>query len=376
MAISTDGAAAPPRSGAVGYRRAREPGADRLILSPSPLSAIGGFVLVLAGALALREAASLMLPIVVGLLIALVAWPMVGALERRGARHGFALAATIAIVLAVVLLAAAITVFTVGELVVLSPRYESRLNAAAANVRDQLVLLGIFADPGAIAAIISPERIVAIVQPVASAVYEAGGAMIVVVFTLMYALAGGTSFQARATAAFGEHSSALRGIERYARDVQRYLVVRTQLGLFAAVLSAVLLLALGVPLPVLWAVLVFVASFIPNVGALIAVIPPAILAYLDGGLAVAVMVIVGYGVINFAQDQFLQPVVMGSQLNLSPLVVLIGVIVWAWILGPAGALLAVPLTIGLVMALEAFPSSRGLASLLRNTVETHPGNPA
>src|SRR4029079_6165464 len=156
---------------------------------------------------------------------------------------------------------------------------------------------------------------------------------------------------------------------QFGTDVPRYLVVRTELGLFAAVLSFGLLFALGVPLPVLWAVLVFLASFIPNIGSLIAVVPPTILAFLDGGPGVAAIVIAGYAVINFIQDQFLQPVVMGSQLNLSPLVVFIALVVWAWILGPAGALLAVPLTLGLVTILEGFPSSAGLASLFRNKVE-------
>jgi predicted PurR-regulated permease PerM len=85
------------------------------------------------------------------------------------------------------------------------------------------------------------------------------------------------------------------------------------------------------------------------------------------------MVIVGYAVINFAQDQFLQPVVMGSQLNLSPLVVFIALVVWAWILGAAGALLAVPLTLGLVTVLEAFPSSQALASVFRNKIEPNAG---
>ena len=234
--------------------------------------------------------------------------------------------------------------------------------------------LGIGADAGAITAIISPERIFAFVRPVASAVSEAGGAMLVVAFTLIYALAGGTSLRGRAAAAFGEHHPLLLGTERFATDLRRYLVVRAELGLFAAVLAFVLLFVLGVPFPVLWAILVFAASFIPNIGIVIAVVPPAILAYLDSGLGAAVIVIVGYTLINFAQDQFLQPVAMGSELNLSPLVVFIAVIVWAWILGAAGALLAVPLTVGLVMVLEAFPSSRGFAAVLRNKVEPRPGS--
>jgi predicted PurR-regulated permease PerM len=203
----------------------------------------------------------------------------------------------------------------------------------------------------------------------ASAVSDAGGAVFVLAFTMIYALAGGTSLRVRAAAAFGEQHALLLGVERFGTDLRRYLVVRAKLGLVAAVLSFVLLLVLGVPFPVLWAILVFAASFIPNIGTLIAVVPPTILAYLDSGLPAAVLVVIGYTVINFAQDQFLQPVMMGSELNLSPLVVFLAVVAWVWILGPAGALLAVPLTVGLVMILEAFPSARGFAALLRNNVE-------
>jgi predicted PurR-regulated permease PerM len=119
--------------------------------------------------------------------------------------------------------------------------------------------------------------------------------------------------------------------------------------------------------------LVFIASFVPNIGSVLAVIPPMILAFLDSGPGIAAVVVLGYALINLAQDQLLQPVAMGSELNLSPLTVFVAVIVWAWILGPAGALLAVPLTVAMVNLLDAFPSSRGIASLLRNTVEPNSG---
>ena len=143
-------------------------------------------------------------------------------------------------------------------------------------------------------------------------------------------------------------------------------MVRAQLGVFAAVLVFVLLVVLGVPLPALWSLLVFAASFIPNIGTIIALVPPTILALLDSGLGAAVAVVVGFTVINFAQDYLLQPKMMGTELNLSPLVIFLSIIVWAWILGPAGALLAVPLTVGVVALLEASPSSRGIAALMRS----------
>ena len=355
-----------------GNRGAGVTGADALNRSAGSLTALGGFVLILVGVLALREVASLVLPVIFGIFIALVAWPMVGSLERRGIRHGFSLAGTIAVVLAVVLSTAGVIALSVGELVVQIPKYENRLSAALATLRDQLAHFGISADPDAVVAIISPEKIFALVGPVASAVSGAGGALFILAFTMIYALADGKSVRARAAAALGEQHPVLLGMERFSTDLRRYLVVRTALGLFAAALSLVLLVVLDVPLPFLWAVLVFVASFIPNIGTFIAVIPPTILAYLDGGLGVAVAVIIGYALINFAQDQFLQPVVMGSELNLSPLAVFIAIIVWVWILGAPGALLAIPLTLGLVMILEAFPSSRGVAGLLRNKVEPPP----
>lgn len=359
--------------GVVGDRRDDGSRADGLIRSAGPLTVIGGLVLVLVAVLALREVASVVVPVMFGLFIALTAWPMVGALERRGVRHALALAGTIVVVLAVGLVATCVAALSVAELVVEIPTYESRLSAALAASRDLLAQLGIGIDLGAITALISPERLFGLVKPVATAVSEAGGAMFVLAFTVIYALAGGASLGVRAAAAFGEQHALLLGMERFGTDLRRYLVVRAKLGLFAAVLSFALLFVLGVPFAVLWAILVFAASFVPNIGSVIAVIPPTVLAYLDSGLGAAAMVVIGYALINFAQDQLLQPVVMGSELNLSPLVVFIAVVVWAWILGPAGALLAVPLTVGLVMVLEAFPSSRGVAGLLRNNVEPQPG---
>ena len=83
----------------------------------------------------------------------------------------------------------------------------------------------------------------------------------------------------------------------------------------------------------------------------------------------SLLVIGEFTLINFLQDHLLQPIVMGAELNLSPLVVMLSVIAWAWILGAAGALLAVPMTVGLVMLLEAFPASRRIAALLRNRLD-------
>jgi AI-2 transport protein TqsA len=345
-------------------------------LTAGPLVPLAGVVLVLVAALALREVAAILVPVVFGLFLALVAWPLVGALERRGVRHSIALACAMLVVLVVVVVAAGIAALSVAELVLQVPRYEDKLRGQVEALQTLLAQFGVTVEPQAILSLIKPEQILSVVRPVASAVSGGGLAAFVLVVTMIYTLVGGASLQARARLAYGDEHPLIGGVERFGVDLRRYLVVRAQLGAFAAVLSFLLLLVLGVPFPALWAFLVFAASFIPNIGTFIAVIPPTVMALLSGGMLTAVVVVVGYTLINFAQDHFLQPVVMGSELNLSPLVVFLSVLVWAWILGAAGALLAVPLTVGLVAIMEAYPASRGIAALLRNKVEPPPGTMA
>ena len=349
------------------------PPASLPALPTNPLTALAVVVLVLIAVLAMREVAELVVPVVFGLFLALVAAPLVGAIERRGVGHPVALTGAIGVVLAIVLVTTGIIAFSIGELVVRIPTYEDRLSGLIDEVRDLLAQVGIVADPEALPAIISPGALVSLVRPVASAVSEAAVAIFVLAFTMIYALAGSTSLRARAEAAFGEGHPMFRGVERFGTDLRRYLLVRAQLGLFAAALVFALLFVLGVPLPALWSFLVFAASFIPTVGTIIALVPPTILALLDGGLLTATLVVVGFALVNVAQDYLLQPRMMGTELNLSPLVVFLSVIAWAWILGAAGALLAVPLTVGLVMVLDAFPSSRGIATLMRNRLDAPPG---
>ncbi len=335
-------------------------------LLPAPLGGLAALVLVLAAALLLREVASLVVPLLFGVFLALVAWPLVDRLARRGLRPSLALAATVLVVLVVVIGSVAIIGLSVGQLVVLIPRYEVQLATLVTSAQGLLDQLGMPTDPQALLSVVPPEQVANLIRSVASAVSSAGLSILVIVLTMTYALAGAAATRTRAELAFGADHALVRGVQHFAADLRRYLFVRAELGLFAAVLSFLLLVVLGVPLSALWAFLVFAASFIPNIGVFLAVIPPMLLALLDSGLGAAIAVVVGYTVINQAQDNLLQPLVLGMELNLSPLVVFVAVVVWAWILGAAGALLAVPLTVALVALLEASPSTRGIAALMRS----------
>jgi predicted PurR-regulated permease PerM len=143
-----------------------------------------------------------------------------------------------------------------------------------------------------------------------------------------------------------------------------YVKVRALLGAAAALADTVLLLVLGVPYAVLWGLMSFLFSFIPNIGFILAMIPPTVFAVIEHGPLSALAVVVGYVLINLAFDYVLQPRVMSTTLEVSPVITIVTILVWTALIGPAGALLAVPLTITLRALLLPFPGTAWFVAFL------------
>ena len=143
--------------------------------------------------------------------------------------------------------------------------------------------------------------------------------------------------------------------------LRRYWVVSAVFGVVLAIGDYVALLIIGVPLALTWAVVAFIGNFIPNLGFVVALVPPALLALLDGGMWRAAAVVVSYLLINFVVQTLVLPRYMGNAVGLNTTVTFLSLVFWTSIIGPLGALLAVPLTIwwlnaawwiGLVLALS------------------------
>jgi AI-2 transport protein TqsA len=130
----------------------------------------------------------------------------------------------------------------------------------------------------------------------------------------------------------------------FAYSVRKYWVVTTIFGLLVAIIDVVALLIIGVPLAVTWGVLAFVTNYIPNIGFLLGLIPPTLIALLDGGWGAALAVVLTYSVVNFVIQTLIQPRFTGDAVGISPTVAFLSLIFWAYLLGVLGALLAVPAT--------------------------------
>lgn len=135
------------------------------------------------------------------------------------------------------------------------------------------------------------------------------------------------------------------GLQNFSERVRKYWVVTTVFGLIVAALDTIGLLFIGVPLAFTWGVLAFVTNYIPNVGFVLGVIPPALIALLDGGTGSAIAVVVVYVVLNIAIQTIIQPRFTGDAVGISGTVAFISLIFWAYLLGALGALVAIPATL-------------------------------
>ena len=169
-----------------------------------------------------------------------------------------------------------------------------------------------------------------------------------------------------------ELESALRSL---AHGTRSYLLVSTVFGIIVGVLDGAALAIIGVPLPVLWGVLSFITNYIPNVGFILGLIPPALLALLALGVPEMLAVIVVYCVLNFVIQSLIQPRYVGDSVGLAITTTFVALVFWTWLLGPLGALLAIPLTL-LVKALlvDVDPSARW-ASALAGSLASEPREP-
>jgi AI-2 transport protein TqsA len=124
----------------------------------------------------------------------------------------------------------------------------------------------------------------------------------------------------------------------------------------------------GTDLALVWAVLAFVLNFVPNVGIVLSLIPPAILTMLEFGWQRTLIILVGYIGLNFVVDNVIKPRFLQTGLDVPPLLGLISLIVWSYLLGAPGALLAIPLTIAIRRLLDtAVVDSAAVATAAEDT---------
>ena len=310
----------------------------------------------------MRLAAPVLNPILFAVVVALLFSPIYAWLRRR--RVPTPLALVIMLVGLTILFAAIAGIMGVsiarfsGEI----GSYTSKLNGQLDNIQSLTRSLGISKDD--LQKALSPTALTGAIGAILSGVADFLSNLFLILIIVLFLLAEGPAMMNRLRASAGEDHPQVARLTIFGRSVIRQLGLRAIVNLATATGVVLLLLVLRVDFPLMWGILAFFLSFIPWIGLPLAVAPAVILALAEHGVTSALLVIAGVVVINILAENALSPMLMGRGLSISPTVLFLGFIIWAWLLGGPGAFLAAPLTIFLILMLGTFPETQWLANVM------------
>jgi predicted PurR-regulated permease PerM len=172
---------------------------------------------------------------------------------------------------------------------------------------------------------------------------SAGAALVL----LFFILASGDMFLrklVRVLPTFTDKRTAVQVARTIQTAIARYLFTITCINLGLGVLTAVAMYFLGMPNALLWGVLVFLVNYVPYIGPAISGTVLTVVAFLTfSDMTDVALVPLVYFTLEIIEGQFVTPILTGRSLTLNPVMIFLSMLLWGWLWGAVGALMAVPI---------------------------------
>jgi predicted PurR-regulated permease PerM len=332
------------------------------------------WLLVLAGLAAasvaiagLRAVAWLVGPVFLALVVVVALAPVQSWLRRVGVPRWLATTVLLLLVWAVLLVFVTLLVVSVAQFAALLPDYAGRAEILIGDVvrdlNDAGIVSGQLSD---LVRQIDYGQFVGLATDLLGRLTSAASTLVLLLSALVFMAIESSGFSRR-MALVGEDRPHLPvAMTLFAQGTRSYLLVSTVFGAIVAVGDWIALAIIGVPAAGLWGLLAFITNYVPAIGFVLGVVPPAILGLLAGGWGELIAIVVVYSLLNFVIQTLIQPRFVGDSVGLSMTVTFVALLFWGWVMGALGALLAIPLTL-LVKALlvDVDPRGHWLDALMR-----------
>jgi predicted PurR-regulated permease PerM len=347
---------------------ARSTRSDFLWNGASRAATVGMFVLILLAALSYAQ--PVVMPVILAIVFGVVLTPLLVEARRHGVPHWFTALLLVVGLLAALSYAVVLLAEPLSNWIQKAPEFGVLLRErlrfldgpiAAFNSLRESIAGPAKAGEGAF----TVDLYAMLVRPMLGVLTPAVGQMVVFFATLFFFLSGRENVRRRFLAFWGDRRTRLDAVH-FLNDTEaslaRYFATISAINLGLGFLVAVLAFLVGLPTPPVWGVLAFILNFMPYIGP-----------------AVMIVMLFGVGVMSFEslahasagpvlflaasviEGQFITPGIVGLRLALSPLLVFLAVAFWTWFWGPFGAVLAVPLLIiGMVALNHLFPRAAHL----------------
>jgi len=320
----------------------------------------------------MQAAASIIGPMLLAAFIAIIATPPLRWLRRKRVPKWLALAVII------------LVLFEAGSLLVLVftgqlegfrdglPDYQSRLLLLSDQMGGWLEGLGVDNAREALREFYDPALAIGLVRAALSNVKDTFGTGLLVLLAVIFMLLEAPGLSAKLKTAFNLTDEGEARIQRVSSAINHYMVIKSLASIATALCIWACLRIFGIDFALLWAILAFLLNFIPFVGSLLMTVPAVLMALVQTDLPTSLLVALGYFATNTVIGSILEPRVMGRGLGISTLAVFLSLLLWGWVLGTVGVFLAVPITMVLIITLDASPQTRPMAVLLGPKVTEQP----
>ncbi len=363
------GAVSTPLANGAGPRRGALPRALVILIGAAAA------VVVVAG---IQATAWLIGPAFMALIVVIAVAPVQGWLTRHG-WPGWATTLVVVLLVYAILLGLALgIIISLARLGTELPQYASKADGLVNSATAKLAEFGVGSEQIKQAAgSLNLGKLAGVIGALLSSVAGLASNFVFLLALLLFLSVetGGAGDRIASIAA--DRPRIAEALGHFAWGTRQYLLVTTVFGLIVAVLDTIALAILGIPLAITWGLLSFITNYIPNIGFILGVIPPALLGLLTGGPKLMVIVIVVYCVLNTVIQSVIQPRFIGDAVGLSVTVTFVVLFFWAWLLGPLGAILAIPLTLlAKALLVDIDPQAKWADALLRSSAkEPDPAEP-
>jgi len=334
------------------------------------LLTIAALVVIVAG---MREAQEILLPFLIAVFLAVVSSPAVLWLTAKRVPRSLAVVLVVAAMVGVGTGIAALVGTSVNSFSRNIPTYKTRLQEETSALIAWLEGMGVDLSLNVLLEYVDPGAAMGLASNVLTGLGGVFTNAFLILLTVVFILLEVSSFRGKLRVAMGDPQLVLPQFTKFADSVKGYLAIKTVVSLVLGVLVTLWVWLMGVDFPLLWGLLAFLLNYIPNIGSIIAAVPAVLLAFIQFGFGTAMIVTVGYLVLNLILGNVIEPRFMGEGLGLSTLVVFLSLIFWGWLWGTVGMLLSVPLTMTVKIALESKKQTTWMAVLLGPPVPDQDG---
>ena len=329
---------------------------------PRGLIIILGLAAAVIVAAGIHQVPAILGPVFLALVLTVTVDPIRGLMIRKGAPRWLASLTLVIVVFAILIGLVVGLVIGVAQLATLLPQYSSEIQQDITNLETWLAGFGISqSDIQSMTDNVSSSSIISAIESLLSSVTGTLTSLFFVLVLVIFLGLDGSVFGDRMNRVRAGHEPVLGALGKFAQGTRRYFGVATVFGGIVAVLDGIGLVILGIPAAGLWALLAFITNYVPNIGFIIGLIPPALLGLVVGGPSKMIEVIVLYCVLNLIIQSVIQPKVVGDAVGLTTTMSFLSLIVWAYLLGPLGAILAIPASLLFkAVLLDVDPDARWL----------------